>query len=87
MCGPEPHQVLDGGADERGMRKTASQHWSDLRTGAGRRPEHTIAKVEQLRRLVEVGGYHPDPRRIAEAMVSYARRSMLARPLDGPPSA
>jgi len=59
------------------MRKTASHSCSDTRTG----------KVQELRRLVETGGYHPDPFRIAEAMVSYARRSMLARTLDGPPSA
>jgi len=59
------------------MRKTASQDCSGARTG----------KVQELRRLVETGGYHPDPHRIAEAMISYARRSMLARPLDGPPSA
>jgi anti-sigma28 factor (negative regulator of flagellin synthesis) len=59
------------------MRKTASHWGSEIRIG----------KVEELRRLVETGGYQPDPRRIAEAMVSCARRSMLARPLDGPPSA
>ena len=77
MWGRNPHQVLDGAADERGMRKTASQGWPEIRTG----------KVQELRRLVETGGYHPDPHRSAEAMISYARRSMLARPLDGPPSA
>ncbi|TMB26626.1 MAG: flagellar biosynthesis anti-sigma factor FlgM [Deltaproteobacteria bacterium] len=59
------------------MRKTASQSGSEIRFG----------KVEELRRLFETGGYQPDPYRIAEAMVSYARRSLLARPLDGPPSA
>ena len=46
---------------------------SEVRTG----------KLLELRRLVESGGYQPDPHRIAEAMVSHARRSMLARPLDG----
>jgi anti-sigma28 factor (negative regulator of flagellin synthesis) len=55
------------------MRKMASRTGSEDRTG----------KVLELRRLVESGGYQPDPHRIAEAMVSYARRSMLARPLDG----
>jgi anti-sigma28 factor (negative regulator of flagellin synthesis) len=55
------------------MRKTVSQCGSEVRTD----------RVEELRRLVESGGYQPDPQRIAEAMVSYARRSMLARPLDG----
>jgi anti-sigma28 factor (negative regulator of flagellin synthesis) len=55
------------------MRKTVSQPGSEIRNG----------KVQELRRLVESGTYQPDPLRIAEAMVSYARRSMLARPLDG----
>jgi anti-sigma28 factor (negative regulator of flagellin synthesis) len=55
------------------MRKTAPQCGSEVRTG----------KLQELRRLVESGRYQPDPGRIAEAMVSYARRSMLARPLDG----
>jgi anti-sigma28 factor (negative regulator of flagellin synthesis) len=55
------------------MRKTVSRCGSEVRIG----------KVQALRRLVESGAYQPDPGRIAEAMVSYARRSMLARPLDG----
>jgi anti-sigma28 factor (negative regulator of flagellin synthesis) len=55
------------------MRKMASRTGNDVRTG----------KVLELKRLVESGGYQPDPHRVAEAMVSYARRSMLARPLDG----
>jgi len=59
------------------MRKTASRWDSENRTG----------KVQELRRLVESGGYHPDPRRIAEAMVSYSQRSLLARQLDGLPNA
>jgi anti-sigma28 factor (negative regulator of flagellin synthesis) len=54
------------------MRKT-SQCGSESRAG----------KVQELRRLVESGGYQPDPRRTAEAMVSYAQKAMLARPLDG----
>jgi anti-sigma28 factor (negative regulator of flagellin synthesis) len=55
------------------MRKMASRIGSEVRTG----------KILELRRLVEAGAYQPDPHRIAEAMVSYARRSLLARPLDG----
>ena len=50
----------------------ASRIGSEVRTG----------KIQELRRLVEAGAYQPDPHRIAEAMVSYARRSLLARPLD-----
>src|SRR5437870_3364994 len=51
------------------MRKTASQSGSEIRFG----------KVEELRRLFETGGYQPDPYRIAEARVSYARRSLRRR--------
>jgi anti-sigma28 factor (negative regulator of flagellin synthesis) len=55
------------------MRRTVVECSGEVRTG----------KVRELRRLVETGQYRPDPGRIAVAMVSYARRSMLARPLDG----
>ena len=43
----------------------------------------TPERVEELRRLVESGGYSPDPGRIAEALVSHARRNLAARRLDG----
>jgi anti-sigma28 factor (negative regulator of flagellin synthesis) len=55
------------------MRKMASRTGSEVRNG----------KILELRRLLESGAYQPDPHRIAEAMVSYARQSLLARPLDG----
>jgi anti-sigma28 factor (negative regulator of flagellin synthesis) len=40
-------------------------------------------RIEELRRLVESGGYRPDPWHIAEAMVWSARRNLAARRLDG----
>jgi len=43
----------------------------------------TPERVEELRRLVESGGYKPDPARIAQAMVSCAWRNLAARRLDG----
>jgi anti-sigma28 factor (negative regulator of flagellin synthesis) len=43
----------------------------------------TPERVEELKRLVESGGYRPDPSRIAQAMISCARRNLAARRLDG----
>ena len=56
------------------MRKIAIQGGTTSRT----------ARVEELRRLCESGGYRPDPLRTAEAMISYAQRALIARRLDGP---
>jgi anti-sigma28 factor (negative regulator of flagellin synthesis) len=56
------------------MRKTILQREGEVRA----------EKVQELRRLVQNGSYHPDPVRIAEAMISHARRTMCGRRLDGP---
>jgi len=56
------------------MQKTTLQREGEVRT----------QKVEELRRLVQTGAYHPDPVRIADAMISHARRAMCGRRLDGP---
>ena len=56
------------------MRKTTQERAGEVRA----------EKVQELRRLVEMGSYHPDPLRIADALISNARRAMCGRRLDGP---
>jgi anti-sigma28 factor (negative regulator of flagellin synthesis) len=70
------HQVLDARADQKGMRKSRPPQAAQSADRADR--------IRELKHLVESGAYRPDPADIADALVSYARRTILMRRLDGP---